>query len=119
MTSSWCPRAWSLAVMNTHSAAPGTQSDERLIDDLLVQMAPRISDLVTALMHRGAALATLGAMFERSFDGTVSGGVGHRAELAKRVAADVRLSDARATLLEKLKTAGHDQLPIVLLVDRG
>jgi hypothetical protein len=47
-------------------------------------------------------------------------GVGHRAELAQRVLKDTRFSEPiRAHVLRALTDAGADELPIVLLVDRG
>jgi hypothetical protein len=62
----------------------------------------------------------MGALFERAFDGKISGGVGHRTELAKRFSADQRLpAPALTTVLDVLRTSGADELRIVLLVDRG
>jgi hypothetical protein len=99
---------------------PGTHDDQTVLDDLYRDMAPTIGDVVTTLMRQGRPLVLIGAFFERAFNGKVSGGVGHRAELAQRVLKDPRFSDAvRAHILGALKDAGPDELPIVLLVDRG
>jgi hypothetical protein len=71
-------------------------------------------------MRQGRPLVLIGAFFERAFDGKVSGGVVHRAELARRVLTDPRFSEpVRVRILGALKDAGADELPIVLLVDRG
>ena len=98
----------------------GAQDDEKVLDDLFRHVAPTIGDLVTTLMRQGRPLVLIGAFFERAFDGKVSGGVGHRAELAQRVLRDPRFSEpVRAHILGALKDAGADEIPIVLLVDQG
>jgi hypothetical protein len=106
--------------MGKLSTTPGTSDDQKVLDDLFRHVAPTIGDVVTTLMRQGRPLVLIGAFFERTFDGKVSGGVGHRAELAQRVLSDTRFSDeARAHILDTLKKASADELPIVLLVDRG
>ena len=102
------------------ATTPGTIDDKKVLDDLFGYVAPTIGDVVTTLMRQGRPLVLIGAFFERTFDGKVSGGVGHRAELAQRVLRDPRFSEpVRAHVLGALKDAGADELPIVLLVDRG
>jgi hypothetical protein len=106
--------------MTKNWATPGAQDDEKVLDDLFRHVAPTIGDLVTTLMRQGRPLVLIGAFFERAFDGKVSGGVGHRAELAQRVLRDPRFSEpVRAHILGALKDAGADEIPIVLLVDQG
>jgi hypothetical protein len=99
---------------------PGEQDDRKVLDDLFRDVAPTIGDVVTTLMRQGRPLILIGAFFERAFDGRVGGGVGHRAELAQRVLRDARFSETvRVNILAALKDAGAEELPIVLLVDRG
>jgi hypothetical protein len=99
---------------------PVTQGDQKLLDELFAQVAPTITDVVTTLMRQGRPLILIGAFFERAFDGKVSGGCSHRAELARRALTDPRFSDAvRAGILGTLKDAGAEELPIVLVIDRG
>jgi hypothetical protein len=99
---------------------PGTQDDQRVLDDLFRRVAPTIGDVVATLMRQGRPPVLIGAFFERAFDGKVTGGVVHRAELAQRVLRDQRFSEpVRAHILAALKDAGADELPIVLLVDQG
>jgi hypothetical protein len=106
--------------MTKNWTTPGTQDDQTVLDDLFRHVAPTIGDVVTTLMRQGRPLVLIGAFFERAFDGKVSGGVGHRAELAQRVLRDPRFSESvRARILDALKNAGADELPIVLLVDQG
>jgi len=106
--------------MTKNWTTPGTQDDQTVLDDLFRHVAPTIGDVVTTLMRQGRPLVLIGAFFERAFDGKVSGGVGHRAELAQRVLRDPRFSEpVRARILDALKNAGADELPIVLLVDQG
>ncbi len=106
--------------MTKNWTGPGTSADSKALDDLFAAVAPTIGDAVTTLMRQGKRLSQIGALFERTFDGKVRGGVGHRTELAKRVMGDHRLpAAALATILENLRSAGADELPIVLLVDRG
>jgi hypothetical protein len=103
-----------------HGTTAGTSDDQTVLDDLFADVAPTIGDVVTTLMRQGRPLVLIGAFFERAFDGKVSGGVGHRAELARRVLTDPRFSEpVRVHILGALKEAGADELPIVLLVDRG
>jgi hypothetical protein len=103
-----------------HGTTSGTPDDQQVLDELFGHVAPTIGDVVTTLMRQGRPLVLIGAFFERAFDGKVSGGVGHRAELARRVVSDPRFSEpVRAHIMGALKDAGADELPIVLLVDRG
>jgi hypothetical protein len=109
-----------MTTMGKTVATPGTLDDQKALDDLFRYVAPTIGDVVTTLMREGRPLILTGAFFERAFDGKVSGGVGHRAELAQRVLKDTRFSEPiRAHVLRALTDAGADELPIVLLVDRG
>jgi len=106
--------------MTKNWTTPGAHDDEKVLDDLFRHVAPTIGDVVTTLMRQGRPLVLFGAFFERTFDGKVSGGVGHRAELAQRVLRDPRFSEpVRALILGILKDAGADEIPIVLLVDQG
>jgi hypothetical protein len=106
--------------MNTTWTMPSSRDDVRVLDELFARIGPTIGDLVTTLMRQGKRIAQTGAMFERAFDGKISGGVGHRTELAKRALTDVRLP-ARLSprSLRTCGAAGPDELPIVLLVDCG
>jgi hypothetical protein len=106
--------------MSKKWTTPGTRDDQKVLDDLFRDVAPTIGDVVTTLMRQGRPLVLIGAFFERAFDGKMSGGVGHRAELAQRVLRDPRFSDpVRARILGALKDAGADEIPIVLLVHQG
>jgi len=99
---------------------PGTQDDQKVLDDLFRHVAPTVGDVVATLVGQGRPRVLIGAFFERAFDGKVSGNVSHRAELAQRVLNDPRFSEpVRAHILGALKDAEADELPIVLLVDRG
>jgi hypothetical protein len=96
----------------------GNEDDTTVLSTFFTEVAQKISDDVTRLMQRGQPLAFIAAFFERAFDGTVTGGCGHRAELAQRILSDHRFTDAvRHVVLDAF--AAHDELPIVLLVDRG
>ena len=106
MTKTWTP--------------PNTRGDQKVLDEFFGRVAPTIGDVVTTLLRQGRPLLPIGAFFERAFDGKVSGGCGHRAELARKVLTDPRFDDvARARILEAMKAAGPDELPVVLLVDLG
>ncbi len=99
---------------------PGTQEEQKVLDDLFRHVAPTVGDVVATLMQQGRPRVLIGAFFERAFDGTVSGGVVHRAELAQRVLNDPRFSKpVPAHILDVLETAEADELPVVLLVARG
>jgi hypothetical protein len=96
----------------------GATDDQRVLDGLLAQVASTLGVMVTTLLQQGRAFGTIGALFERAFDGKVSGGCGHRAEVARRVSTDPRFPEAvRGVLLEALQSPS--ELPIVLVVDRG
>ena len=98
--------------MNRDGMGAGTPEDQRGLNELLALVAPTIGDVVIGLMRRGKPLSTLGALFERAFDGKVSGGVEDRTELARRVLSDSRFSAAAlAMLLENLRNAGPTELP--------
>jgi hypothetical protein len=89
-------------------------------DDLLAVAAPVIGEGVTRLLRDGKHLSRIGGWFERSNGGNVIGSVGDRVDLARRVLSDERISPSSlAVLLECLRGAVPDELPILLLVERN
>lgn len=98
----------------------GSHADRKLVDELFRDVSPTVGHVLSTLAQLGRPHVLIAALFERAFDGKVSGGVRHRAELAQRVLSDPRFSEAdRDDALAVLKDAGPDELPIILLVDRG
>ncbi len=99
---------------------PVAHDDQSVLDDPFRHVALTIGDVVATLRRQGPPRVLIWAFFERAFDGTVKGGVSHRAELANRVLNDRRFSEpVRAHVLATLKEAEADELPVVLLVDQG
>jgi hypothetical protein len=89
-------------------------------DELLASAAPMIGDEVSGLLSKGKPLSRIGGLVERGANGAVLGLVLDRADLARRVLLDRRLSPlSLAMLLEGLRGAGSDELPILLLIDGG
>ncbi len=81
--------------------------------------APTIGEEVTRLLRCGKHLSRIAGWFERSTRGSVFGLVGDRVDLARRVLADARISPSSlAVLLEGLRGAASDELPILLFVER-
>ncbi len=88
-------------------------------DDLLATAAPAIGDQVTRLLRGGKPLGRIGGWVELGTRGMVTGFVSERVDLARRVLSDPRLSPSSlAILLEGLRGAAPDELPILLLVER-
>jgi hypothetical protein len=103
-----------------NQSGTSSRDDQKALDELFAIVGPTLDGVVTTLARQGKALATIGALFERTFDGSVSGGIRHRTELARRILADARLpADALAPILEILRRAGGGELPIILLVERS
>ena len=106
--------------MSKSWATPGTHDDETVLDDLLHHVAPTIDDVAATLLRDGRPRILIGALVERAFDGKVSVTVSHRAELAQRVLNDRRFFEPlRTRILDALKNALAEELPVVLLVERG
>jgi hypothetical protein len=94
--------------------------DPKAFDELLVDAAPIIGDEVTSLLRKGRPLSCIAGIFERAPNGRLLCVVGERVDLARRVLGDRRLSPASlALLLDGLRAAGSDELPILLLIDNG
>jgi len=94
--------------------------DEKVLDAFYRDIAPKLEDLATTLLHQGKPFGLLAALFSRGFDGTLTGGCGSRAEVAKRVLGDTRFAEpARTHVLEALRTTPLDALPVILIVDHG
>lgn len=88
-------------------------------EELLAMAAPAIGEDVTRLLRAGTPISRLGGWFEHGVRGAVYGTIGDRADLARRVLSDARLSPPfLALLLEGLRGAAPDELPILLLVER-
>jgi hypothetical protein len=94
--------------------------DDKAFDELLATAAPIIGDEVTSLLRKGRPLSCIGAMFEEAPNARVLSVVGERVHLARRVLGDRRLSPASlGLLLNCLRGAGPDELPVLLLIDNG
>jgi hypothetical protein len=94
--------------------------DPKAFDEFLVYAAPIIGDEVTSLLRKGRPLSCIAGMFERAPNGRLLCIVGERVDLSRRVLCDRRLSPASlGLLLDGLRSAGSDELPILLLIDNG
>jgi len=107
-----------MAERGDHDA--GKPEDEKALDAFFAEVAPKLGDLVTVLLQQGKPFALLAAFFSRGFDGTITGGCGARAGVAKRVLSDARFAEpTRTHVLEALRVCPLDALPVLLVVERG
>lgn len=88
-------------------------NDDLLLDRTFAASTDAISEVVTAALHEGRALADLAVVVHRTFDGNTSVEIGSRREIARRTANDAQ---TRARMEQTFAKAGDGEVPIVVIV---